>query len=58
LNGSGTPLFKSIHVVNCHVDQIVIAGLNNPKVSNFVLWILAELAVAACDITEGGRAET
>ena len=30
-----------------------IAGLNNPKVSNFVLWILAELAVVACDIPEG-----
>jgi natural resistance-associated macrophage protein 2 len=24
-----------------------------PKVTNFVLWILAELAVVACDIPEG-----
>jgi Mn2+/Fe2+ NRAMP family transporter len=24
-----------------------------PKVTNFILWILAELAVVACDIPEG-----
>lgn len=26
-----------------------------PKVTNFILWILAELAVVACDIPEGTK---
>jgi len=31
-----------------------IAGLNNPKVSNFDLWILAELAVVASEVNCNG----
>ena len=49
------------HVLNVFNLSYIMAGKHlaehcraeYPKVPNFILWLLAELAVVACDIPEG-----